>query len=103
MKGRLSSRGEPLVETVDLEPYFAWTKGRLVLDEMPLREALPYLSRWFELDLRIGDSALGSLPVSATLDQRPTTDVLANMAASLGLTYVQEGSMVYFHRPTRGD
>lgn len=96
--GQLSDQGEPVVGAVDLDPYFAWTQGRLVLDNIPLREALLQLNRWYGIDLRVADSALGRLPVSATLDQRPTAEVLGNMAAALGLTYVEQGTIGYFRR-----
>lgn len=96
--GQLSLHGEPVVGAVELDSYFAWIDGRLVFDGLPLREALPQLGRWFDLDLRIADSALGDIPVTVALDQQPTADVLGNMAAALGLTYVREGRIAYFRR-----
>ena len=77
----------------------SWTEGRFALDGIPLGTALPQLRRWFDLDFQLSDSALGDIPITATLDQQPTIEVLSNMAAALGLTYAREGRTVTFRRP----
>jgi ferric-dicitrate binding protein FerR (iron transport regulator) len=92
--GRLTEGNVPTVEHVDTAAYFAWTEGRLVFDDTPLREALPQLGRWFDLEFRLADSTLGDVPLSATLKSRPTPDVLDNLAASLELRQRQEGRIV---------
>ena len=86
--------GEPVVEPADTAAYFAWTQGRLVFDRTPLREALPQLGRWFDLEFRLVDSALGDVPLSATLTTQPTPDVLDNLAASLGMKQRRDGRVV---------
>jgi transmembrane sensor len=95
--GRLGAEREPTVEPADTAIWFAWTEGRLVLDGIPLREALPQLSRWFDLDFRLADSALGEVPLSATLRTQPTPDVLNNLAASLGMRQRLKGRTVTFY------
>jgi transmembrane sensor len=92
--GRLGRDRRPRVESADTAIWFAWTEGRLVLDSVPLREALPQLSRWFDLHFRLADSALGDVPLSATLRMQPTEDVLNNLAASLGLRQRRAGRTV---------
>ena len=92
--GRLGSGQEPTVEPADTAALFAWTEGRLVFDGTPLRDALPQLGRWFDLDFRLADSALGDVPLTATLRTQPTTDVLNNLAASLGMKQRRAGRIV---------
>jgi ferric-dicitrate binding protein FerR (iron transport regulator) len=93
--GRLrAGGGAPSVEPADTGQYFAWTVGRLVLDQVPLREALPQLGRWFDLEFRLGDSSWGDVPLSATLKAQPTIDVLDNLAASLGMRQHKVGRTV---------
>lgn len=92
--GRLGRDRRPMVEPADTAAWFAWTQGRLMLDAVPLREALPQLSRWFNLEFRLADSALGDVPLSATLRTEPTADVLNNLAASLGLQQRRSGRIV---------
>ena len=97
--GRLGAGGQPTVEPADTAVYFAWTGGRLVFDRTPLRDALPQLSRWFDLDFRLADSALADIPLSATLRTQLTPDVLDNLAASLGLRERRDGRTVTLYSP----
>ena len=92
--GRLRDGGEPVIEPADTAVYFAWIQGRLVFDQTPLREALPQLGRWFDLEFRLADSALGDVPLTATLTTTPTPDVLDNLAASLGMRQRRVGRVV---------
>lgn len=100
--GRLGRRGTPVVESADTAVWFAWTEGRLVFDGTPLRDALPQLSRWFDLEFRLADSALGEVPLSATLKTQPTTDVLNNLAASLGMRQRRQGRTVTLYAAEPG-
>ena len=95
--GRLDADGRPLVRRADLAAHFAWTTGTLVIDGTPLRDALPELSRWFDLDFRLADSSLGEIPLAATLTNQPTDEALSFLAASLGLRQVRQGRVVAFY------
>jgi len=95
--GRVGAGREPVVEPADTALYFAWTDGRLVFDRTPLRDALPQLSRWFDLEFRLADPALGSVPLTATFRTQPTPDVLDNLAASLGMRQRRQGRVVTFY------
>jgi transmembrane sensor len=96
--GRIAADGVPLIEQADTAAYFAWTTGTLVFDGTPLREALPQLSRWYDLDFRLADSSLGAIPLSGRLDQTLTPSRLDLLAGSVGLEQVQRGRMVTFYR-----
>ena len=93
-QGRLSPDGVPLVEPADTAAYFAWTRGTLVFDGTPLREALPQLSRWYDLEFRLADTALGSIPLSGSLDRTLTDERLELLASSLGLRQTRSGRVV---------
>lgn len=99
--GRLDSAGTPTVEPADTASYFAWTTGTLVFDGIPLAEALPQLSRWYDLDFHLADSVLGTIPLSGRMDQALTPSRLELLAASLGLSQVRRGREVTFFRPMR--
>jgi transmembrane sensor len=100
--GRLGPGQEPTVEPADTAAWFAWIEGRLVFDGTPLRDALPQLSRWFDLEFRLADSALGEVPLTATLRTQPTTDALNNLAASLGMKQRQAGRIVTLYSAEPG-
>jgi transmembrane sensor len=96
--GWLGADGMLLIQPIDTAAAFAWTRGTLVFDGTPLHEALPELSRWYDLDFRLADPALGAIPLSGSLDQTLTPDRLNLLAASLGLEEVRSGNTVTFHR-----
>ncbi len=92
--GRLQGGGSLSIEAAAIGEYFAWIEGRLVLDKVPLRQALPELERWFDLEFRLGDSTIADAQLTATLKTQPTPDVLNNLAASLGLRARKVGRLV---------
>lgn len=98
--GRLAADGRPTVEQADTSAYFAWTQGWLVFDAVPLRNAIPQLNRWYDLDFRLADSSLGEVPLTAMFRNQPTDEVLQLLAASLGMRQVRQGRKVTFHRAT---
>jgi transmembrane sensor len=101
--GRLADGKVPTVEPADTAVWFAWTEGRLVFEETPLREALPQLSRWFNLEFRLDDSTLGAVPLTATFRTQPTAEALNSLAASLGMRQRRAGRVVtlYSTKPGR--
>lgn len=96
--GRIDAGGQTRVERADTAVYFAWTTGTLVFDGTPLREALPQLSRWYDLDFRLADSSLGAIPLSGRVGQTLTPARLELLAASMGLKEVRRGRTVTFSR-----
>lgn len=95
--GRLGEDSVPTVEPADTAIWFAWTEGRLAFDDIPLREALPQLGRWFGLAFRLADDSLGDVPLTVTLKSQPTPEVLGSLSASLGLRHRQRGRTVTFY------
>ena len=96
--GRLGADGVPWVERADTAAYFAWTEGTLVFDGTPLRQALPQLSRWYNLEFQLADTSLGGIPLSGRLDQTLTEARLDLLAGSLGLKQVRRGDVVTLSR-----
>jgi transmembrane sensor len=96
-QGRLDDAGVPKVQRADTTAEFAWTGGTLVFDGTPLRDALPQLGRWFDLEFRLSDSSLGRIQLAATLTNQPTDDALRFLAASLGLRAERQAQVVTFY------
>jgi transmembrane sensor len=93
--GHLSAEGKPIVERADTASWFAWTRGRLVFDGMPLGEVLPKLSRWYDLDFRLADPSLGNVVLVAALPEQ-ADDALDVIALALRLQVRREGRAVTF-------
>ncbi|MGH7632464.1 MAG: FecR family protein [Gemmatimonadaceae bacterium] len=81
--GRLDSLGAIKVREVDPARYVAWTDGRLVFDETPMREVAVQLRRWYGTPVVIADSALSSRDFSGSFNDDALSNVLAVIAATV--------------------
>jgi ferric-dicitrate binding protein FerR (iron transport regulator) len=98
----VGSRGVPTVaHHADVMGLTHWTDGRLEFHDVPLRDALPALARWYGLDLVLGDSTLGSVPLTASFRDEPVTEVLHIVAVTVGARVVhRETTTVLLPRAT---
>src|SRR5690606_6576448 len=83
---------------VDATEHLAFAEGRLVFREAPLGEVVEHLGRWYDIDVRLADSTLATLPLSASFQQEPVARVLNLIALSLGLRVEREGAAVLLRR-----
>ena len=92
---RLDPAGQVRVERgVDVARYLAWTQGRLEFVNAPLREVLPELARWYDLDIRLADSALAGRPLTASLGTESAAEMLRLLEASLDVRVGRTGRVV---------
>lgn len=63
----------------------AWRNGRIVLDQLPLDQALAELNRYYSGGIILGDRSLGSRKVSGTLFADRAEQGVEALAASQGL------------------
>lgn len=94
---RLDSAGAATVTRVDPASYLAWTHGALVFNGTPLRDVLPQVARWYDLDIRLADASLGSRRLTATFRDQSVSAVLDLMALSLDIRVERRGQAVVFH------
>ena len=73
----------------ELDEALGWTEGRLVLREMPVRQALQHLQRWYALGLVVRDSAILDRPVSmnVSLDSSRTAITALEQGADVKFGY----------------
>jgi transmembrane sensor len=83
-----------LTRNVSLDALTAWTRGDLVLDHTPLREAIPELDRWFNVDIQLADSTVGARRVKAVIHQASAGDALTRLAMVLDLDIARRGRVV---------
>jgi transmembrane sensor len=94
---RLDSAGTATVTRVDPSAYIAWTQGALVFNGTPLRDVLPRLARWYDVDLRLADSSIAARRLTATFREQSLSAVLDLMELSLGLRVERAGGTVVLH------
>jgi transmembrane sensor len=79
---------------VNLASYIAWTEGNLVFDATPLREAMPVLARWYDLEVRIADPILAERKLTASFSGEPVAEVFEMIARSLDARVRRDGRTV---------
>ena len=84
--GRLDSSGAATFRHgVDVGRYLAWTRGVLAFDGAPLSDVVLTLERWYNVEIRLADSALAMRRLTATFTNEPIDLVLKRIALTLGL------------------
>lgn len=82
--GRLTPQGVIRVShDVNVTRYTAWIRGRLEFVNTPLRDVIPQLERWYDLDIHIDDPALAARPLTAELDNESAAGMLQILGAAL--------------------
>jgi len=89
--------GAPVIDR-GVENISAWTTGRLELHDTPAREAVRALARWYDVDLRLGDSSLAAVPLTASFRDEPVDEVLHIVAVTLGARVRWSGRTVILVR-----
>jgi transmembrane sensor len=96
--GRLTADGR--LETqhgASLEPYLAWTDGRLAFANTRLSDVLPQIARWHDLDIRVRGLSADTLFLTATFTTESTDELLRYIALVLDIRYERQGRTVTFY------
>ena len=84
--GTLDTKGTAMRRRgVALESYVSWTRGVLVFDQTPLRDVVAQLGRWYDLDIRLADSALGDRRLTAQIRTETASEALGRIGLTLDL------------------
>lgn len=96
-RGRMGRDGNVTVHSEsDLDPYIAWTEGRLVFRDTPFREVAQRLVRWYDIAVDFDDATVGGRRLTASFDDQPVTDLLEKIADPLGLVVSRQGRLYTF-------
>ena len=95
--GRLESSGAVQVERgVDVARHVAWTDGRLIFDDTPVRDVLAEIARWYDLEITVASEALAAQPITASFRDEPVAEVLTFIASAVNARYDRAGRVVTF-------
>lgn len=96
--------GAPTHRQVDPTPYFAWTRGCLVLRRVPLEEAAAQIGRWYGVEVRIDSAAMhraSAMGHKQTLTahwcQATLIDALGAVDLVFNVRYKRSENLVVFH------
>jgi transmembrane sensor len=79
---------------VAVDRYFAWTDRQLVFTDVPLRDVLPQLGRWYDLEFRLGDSSLATRRLTATLTSESVPELLRGLSLTVEIRAERHGRVV---------
>jgi len=100
--GRLDQSGvATLRRGVNVGQYLAWTRGVLAFDGTPLSDVVLTLERWYNVEIRLADSALAVRRLTATFTNEPIDLVLKRIALTLGLRVERSDGSVLLLRKGR--
>ncbi len=86
----------------DASAYLGWTKGELVFSGVPLSQALPAISRWYDMEIVLGDSSLARRRLVASFGPHSGHDVVRLIALAIDARYEDRGdTAVLLPRPDR--
>jgi transmembrane sensor len=77
---------------VGVADHLAWMDGRLVFVGAPLDDVVQRLSRWYDIDVRLGDKSLAQVQFSGTFRSENPDNVLSLLSASAGARLTRSGS-----------
>jgi transmembrane sensor len=98
-KATVDSKGVAIVERSAVsDDDLAWTQGRLVFRDAPLILVGAELYRWYGVRLRVSDSSLANLHLTASFSGEPVDRVLNVIALSLGARIERQGNVAILHR-----
>lgn len=100
--GRLEPRGIAAVRrAVDVGRYLAWTRGVLAFDGTPLGDVVRTLGRWYNVEIRLADSALATRRLTATFQNESIDQVLKRIGLTVGLRVERAEGSVFLLRNGR--
>jgi ferric-dicitrate binding protein FerR (iron transport regulator) len=97
--GRVTADGELRAEHgVDVDVLLSWTEGRLEFKNVPLRDVVPVLARWYDAEIRLGDEQLGVYPITANLTGERVGEAVDAIARVINARVVKRGSTLLLIR-----
>jgi transmembrane sensor len=100
--GTLAPSGVPAMRRgVDVGRYLAWTRGVLAFDGTPLGDVVRTLGRWYNVEIRLADSALATRRLTATFQNESIDLVLQRIALTIGLRVERADGFVLLLRNGR--
>jgi transmembrane sensor len=99
----VDSSGESAVvhHHANVSAAIGWAEGRFAFEATPFRDVAASLSRWYDLDIQLADSALGRQPLTVTFGSESTHQVLDALALLTHTRYEQQGRTATFYAVTR--
>ncbi|MBH3339907.1 FecR family protein [Pseudomonas mendocina] len=67
---------QPLTSSTDTSKVLAWRDGKLILDDLPLAQALPLINRYLDTPLELADSTAANLRIGGIYNTRELAGIV---------------------------
>ena len=95
MIARVNSAGAIAVErNADTTRYVAFKRGQIVFVGTPLSDVARELERWYDIQIRLADPAMGSRRVTATIADQTLPDLLDQLRIALNVRVFRDGEVI---------
>jgi transmembrane sensor len=88
----------PKVRRVNPAQYTAWTQGELVFRDSPLSNVVAELRRWYDVDLRVGDSSIANVLLTASFNAESLDEALTYITTVMPVRTARTGRHVTLYR-----
>lgn len=75
------------LKTVETDLYSSWIHNRLIFRDEPLRNVIPRLERWYNIEIDLTDNKLNNIPMTAQIEFESIREVMELMSLTMPLTY----------------
>ncbi len=79
---------------VAVASFTAWTEGVLAFEHAPLKDVILELNRWYDIDIRLSDSALGARRLTAEIRKESVGEAMQRIGLVLDVRVAQRGRTV---------
>ena len=93
---RVDSVGRADVTAVDAQRYLGWMHGSLVFDDTPLGEVAAELSRWYDADVTLADTAIARRRFTGTFGDEPLDSIVRALAVPMHVRVERRGRSIRF-------
>lgn len=103
-RGILANNKVTVLDNADMGWYMGWTQGTMVFNDRQLREIIPKLERWFDIEIRTMDEQIGAHTLTAEIDYNQSmSEVVEGIAIALDLNLEKKGRTFTFEAKPVGD
>jgi len=85
------------LQTVYAANFTAWKSEKLVFNNLPLKEIVPLLSRWYNVEVVIGDHKLEKERFTGTYHQAPIDTIAQDISQAFHCQFKLNGPLLLFY------
>lgn len=81
---------------VDVAKHMRWTSREADFQDVPLREILSQLERWYDLEFILSENSVAGERLTVFIENRPIDEILELLAALTDQEFDRRGNLVFF-------